>query len=247
MKLLTYDVGHRSARRRVLDGDDVLDATALLGAPTPCATCARCWSSRQPRSNGCAGRLGPRQPRRVLALRDVRLRAPILQPPTVRDHIAFEEHATGQWTRESTARAWKSGPPADLLLLQPAAHLRPRRGRAHSRRDASSSTTSASWRRSSPAKAATCSKRTPTAYIAGFTIFNDWSCRDLQFDEIAVRPRPGQGQGLAHLAWPVDRHPRRDGAVLPQRHAARAAARCESTAWCGWMATPGTCTTPSAR
>jgi 2-keto-4-pentenoate hydratase/2-oxohepta-3-ene-1,7-dioic acid hydratase in catechol pathway len=31
----------------------------------------------------------------------VRLRAPILQPPAVRDHIAFEEHATCQWTRES--------------------------------------------------------------------------------------------------------------------------------------------------
>src|SRR5262249_53528802 len=32
----------------------------------------------------------------------VKLRAPILQPPTIRDHIAFEEHATGQWTRDAT-------------------------------------------------------------------------------------------------------------------------------------------------
>src|ERR687886_1102687 len=32
----------------------------------------------------------------------VRLRAPILRPPTVRDHIAFEEHATGQWTRDAS-------------------------------------------------------------------------------------------------------------------------------------------------
>lgn len=59
MNLVTYDPG-TGPRAGVIDGEEVVDATALLGA--------------------------------AVTLRDIR--APILQPPTVRDHIAFEEHAT---------------------------------------------------------------------------------------------------------------------------------------------------------
>ena len=32
------------------------------------------------------------------------------------------------------------------------------------------------------------------AYIAGFTIFNDWSCRDLQRDEMEARLGPAKGK-----------------------------------------------------
>ena len=101
MKLLTYDPGN-GPRAGVLDGNDVLDATALLGAPftlrdvralvefAPDAV-ERLQASSSNRTSA------PRVP-----LANVKLRAPILQPPTVRDHIAFEEHATGQWSRDSS-------------------------------------------------------------------------------------------------------------------------------------------------
>ena len=36
--------------------------------------------------------------------------------------------------------------------------------------------------------------------IAGFTLMNDWSARDVQAQEMTVGPRPRQGQGLRHFA-----------------------------------------------
>ena len=40
------------------------------------------------------------------------------------------------------------------------------------------------------------------SYIAGFTIFNDWSCRDLQRDEMAARLGPAKGKDSASSLGP---------------------------------------------
>ena len=40
------------------------------------------------------------------------------------------------------------------------------------------------------------------AYIAGFTIFNDWSCRDLQRDEMAFGLGPAKGKDSASSLGP---------------------------------------------
>lgn len=40
------------------------------------------------------------------------------------------------------------------------------------------------------------------SYIAGFTIFNDWSCRDLQRDEMAARLGPAKGKDSASSRGP---------------------------------------------
>src|SRR5712692_1561280 len=100
MKLLTYDLGS-GPRAGVLDGDDVVDATLLLGAEHALRDVRAVLEHADEavaRLRHAVGRVtAPRVP-----LAQVKLRAPILQPPTIRDHIAFEEHATGQWTREST-------------------------------------------------------------------------------------------------------------------------------------------------
>jgi 2-keto-4-pentenoate hydratase/2-oxohepta-3-ene-1,7-dioic acid hydratase in catechol pathway len=85
MKLLTYDIG-TGPRAGVLDGSDILDATTLLGA-TNTLRDVRALLEFAP-----------------TALEQLQLRAPILQPPTVRDHVAFEEHATGPWTRSDNQR-----------------------------------------------------------------------------------------------------------------------------------------------
>lgn len=40
------------------------------------------------------------------------------------------------------------------------------------------------------------------SYIAGFTIFNDWSCRDLQRDEMEARLGPAKGKDSATSLGP---------------------------------------------
>jgi fumarylacetoacetate (FAA) hydrolase len=100
VKLLPYDAG-QGPRAGVLVDNHVVDASTLLASAIPLADVRALLES----SESALDRLreaiqgGGAAP---LSLNAVRLRAPILQPPTVRDHIAFEEHATGQWTRESS-------------------------------------------------------------------------------------------------------------------------------------------------
>ena len=45
--------------------------------------------------------------------------------------------------------------------------------------------------------------------IAGFTLLNDWSARDIQRREMTVGLGPGQGQGLRDVDRPVAGHARR--------------------------------------
>jgi 2-keto-4-pentenoate hydratase/2-oxohepta-3-ene-1,7-dioic acid hydratase in catechol pathway len=40
------------------------------------------------------------------------------------------------------------------------------------------------------------------SYVAGFTIFNDWSCRDLQRDEMKVNLGPAKGKDAASSLGP---------------------------------------------
>src|SRR6185312_13939695 len=84
----------------VLDGQDVVDVSALLGAPITLRDVRALLESGDDAIERVRGALHHVSAPRV-RLQDVKLRPPILQPPTIRDHIAFEEHATGQWTRES--------------------------------------------------------------------------------------------------------------------------------------------------
>src|SRR5438128_7954650 len=99
MKLLTYDFG-TGPRAGVLRDGWIIDVSSALGTPhTLVDVRALLEFPDSPidrlREIVEAGQTAPSVP-----LEDVKLRAPILQPPTVRDHIAFEEHATNQYTRE---------------------------------------------------------------------------------------------------------------------------------------------------
>ena len=46
-------------------------------------------------------------------------------------------------------------------------------------------------------------------HIFGYTIFNDWSARDIQGREMKVRLGPPKGKDFATTLGPVDRHGRR--------------------------------------
>lgn len=131
----------------------------------------------------------------------IRLLAPLPNPPSLRDFIAFEEHiaATSKKRGQSIPPEWYKapayykgnhrtiiGPDEDLPWpLQTTkldyelelACIIGRRGRDIAERDA-------------------------PGYIAGYTIMNDFSARDIQFQEMACRLGPAKGKDFATAIGP---------------------------------------------
>jgi 2-keto-4-pentenoate hydratase/2-oxohepta-3-ene-1,7-dioic acid hydratase in catechol pathway len=200
MKLVTYDAG-TGARAGVLAGDDVLDASVLLGANSTLRDVRAVLEYGNDALDHLRAAIGRAVSPRV-ALAAVRLRAPILQPPTIRDHIAFEEHATGQWTRDS------GGPRMDVWRRLPIFYFsNPLRvfgpdeevpfPAATRQLDYECELAAIVGREGSDVPEADADR-----YIAGFTIFNDWSCRDLQADESQFGLGPAKGKDAASSLGP---------------------------------------------
>ena len=200
MKLLTYDPG-TGPRAGVLDGDQVVDATVLLGAASTLRDARAVLELGTDALDRLREALTRVSAPRV-SMMDVRLRAPILQPPTIRDHIAFEEHATSQWTRES------SGPRMEVWSRLPIFYFsNPLRifgsdeevpfPAATQQLDYECELAAVIAREGSNVLESDAG-----AYIAGFTIFNDWSCRDLQFDESVFGLGPAKGKDSASSLGP---------------------------------------------
>jgi 2-keto-4-pentenoate hydratase/2-oxohepta-3-ene-1,7-dioic acid hydratase in catechol pathway len=200
MKLLTYDPGS-GPRAGVIDGEDIVDATALLGVPATLRD-VRALLELGPdaidRVRGALGRMAA--PR--ITFSQAKLRPPILQPPTIRDHIAFEEHATGQWTRDS------SGPRMEVWARLPIFYFsNPLRvfgadeevpfPAATRQLDYECELAIVVSREGSNVLESQADK-----YIAGFTIFNDWSCRDIQTDESQFGLGPAKGKDAASSLGP---------------------------------------------
>ena len=55
---------------------------------------------------------------------------------------------------------------------------------------------------SSDARAPTCAPPTVSTTSPSFTIFNDWSARDLQFNEMECRLGPAKGKDAATTLGP---------------------------------------------
>jgi 2-keto-4-pentenoate hydratase/2-oxohepta-3-ene-1,7-dioic acid hydratase in catechol pathway len=98
MKLLTYDTG-AGPRAGVLDGDRVLDLTSLLDTPEVLRDVRALLELPDAPLDGVREALAAGVAAPSVALADARLRAPVLQPPTVRDFFDFEAHA-GRSRRE---------------------------------------------------------------------------------------------------------------------------------------------------
>jgi 2-keto-4-pentenoate hydratase/2-oxohepta-3-ene-1,7-dioic acid hydratase in catechol pathway len=200
VKLVTYDDG-TTTRAGVLIDDRVVDAATLLGSATPLRDVRALLESSESAIDRLRDIVG-RGDLSGVALASVRLRAPILQPPTVRDHIAFEEHATGQWTREDSGPrmdAWRRLPvfyfsnplcivgPDDVVAFPAATH----------QLDYECELAAIVSRSGTNVLEADAD-----AYIAGFTIFNDWSSRDLQADESQFGLGPAKGKDSASSLGP---------------------------------------------
>ena len=196
MKLLTYDADS-GPRAGVLVGNRVHDVALLLDEGPLRDVRALLERPGEPLERLKvalkSARLEDSQ-----ALDEVRLRAPVLQPPTVRDFMVYEGHANGGGTRQ-LSDAWYRLPifyfsnplrifgPGDAVPYPSASDLL----------DYELELAGVIGREGSNVSAADA-----FSYIAGFTIFNDWSCRDLQRDEMEARLGPAKGKDSATSLGP---------------------------------------------
>ncbi|GAA4943912.1 2-keto-4-pentenoate hydratase/2-oxohepta-3-ene-1,7-dioic acid hydratase in catechol pathway [Nonomuraea thailandensis] len=149
-----------------------------------------------------AGEAALRDPAEVVPLDAVRLRAPIPDPPTVRDFMTFEQHVEGvaKLMGAGVPEQWYAAPafyftnpyavrgPYDDVPVPPGcgvfdfelevAAVIGRGGRDLSVEEAG-------------------------GHIAGYLLMNDWSARDIQLDEMEVRLGPVKGKDTATTLGPV--------------------------------------------
>jgi 2-keto-4-pentenoate hydratase/2-oxohepta-3-ene-1,7-dioic acid hydratase in catechol pathway len=144
---------------------------------------------------------GPRSETIVHPLTTVRMAAPLPNPPSLRDFIAFEDHiaATSKKRGQPIPPEWYKFPvyykgnhrtiigpdealpwPLDTAKLDYELELACVIGR----------------------KGQDISERHAEDYIAGYTIMNDFSARDIQFQEMACRLGPAKGKDFATALGP---------------------------------------------
>jgi len=126
------------------------------------------------------------------ALADVDLRPPVLHPPTVRDFMAFEQHvATARASRGSEVpKEWYEIPV--FYFSNPAAIYVPGADVSYTE-----GTEELDYELECAAMIGAGGQ------IAGFTVLNDWSARDLQRAEMRVGLGPAKGKDFATSIGPV--------------------------------------------
>ena len=197
MKLLTYDSGS-GPRCGVLSDNLVLDVTALLGADQTLIDVRALLELGDSPIDRLRDALASNIAAPGVPLPMVRLRAPVLQPPTLRDFMSYEDHASGQGAR-TLHEAWYRLPvfyfsntlrifgPEDQVPFPSATE----------QLDYEMELGCVIGREGSDIAAADA-----LDYIAGFCILNDFSARDLQMDEMAVGLGPAKGKDSASSLGP---------------------------------------------
>jgi fumarylacetoacetate (FAA) hydrolase len=176
MRLVTFHDPHGTTRVGRLDGD-AQDARVIeLAAPTMLD-----WL----RGDGHA------PTGRDHALADVALLAPIPEPPSVRDFFAYEGHVAAGWRLRGgeIPEAWYEAPV--FYFSNPASIQGPRqpvRRPLHCQ-----------WLDLELEIAGVVGE---DGEIAGFTLLNDWSARDLQRREMTVGLGPAKGKDFATSMGP---------------------------------------------
>lgn len=154
--------------------------------------------------------------RRTFPLADVRLLAPVRRPPTVRDFYAFEQHvkAGNRIRGRDIPDAWYQIPV--FYFSNPGSIIGPddpvRIPKSSQALDFELEVACVIGR-----AGADISPQDAEQYIAGYTIFNDWSARDVQRQEVSVGLGPAKGKDFAGSLGPW--------LVTPDELADRAAGR----------------------
>jgi len=196
VKLLVFS-SPEGPRTGVLTGEGVVDVGALLGLGGPVRDVQELIAVAGPVAERVGNLLAGRHGVRPVALGGLRLLPPLLQPPSVRDHIGFEEHATRNYTRK-IAEVWYRRPvhyysnPSRLAGPE-AAVVMPATERLDYELEVAAVIGTAG---------ADVAEADALGHVLGFTIFNDWSARDLQADEMAYGLGPAKGKDFASSLGP---------------------------------------------
>jgi fumarylacetoacetate (FAA) hydrolase len=197
MKLCTYDTGN-GPRAGVIVAERVLDAATLLGEQGGLRDIRALLELPNEPLTRLKAAVGAASAAQGVPLASVRLRAPILQPPTVRDFMVYEGHANAGGTRQ-LSDAWYRLPifyfTSPLRIFGPDEPVP--YPSASEQLDYELELAAVIGREGSNVVEADA-----FSYIAGFTIFNDWSCRDLQRDEMEARLGPAKGKDSATSLGP---------------------------------------------
>lgn len=197
MKLLTYRSGAATAAG-VLAGDLVHEAARLLGSG-PIAD-VRALLERGPDVLAqLAAALAKASPAQGVPLAGLTLCAPVLQPPTIRDFMAYEGHASmgGQWQLDESFYRLPVFYFSNPLCVYGPGETVPFPS-ASRKFDYELELAAVIGKGGSNIAAADAMD-----HIAGFTIFNDWSCRDLQRDEMTMNLGPAKGKDSASSLGPM--------------------------------------------
>jgi len=197
MKLVTYDTGN-GPRAGVVVAERVLEVATLLGEQSELRDVRALLELPHDPLTRLKSALASASVAQGVPLASVRLRAPILQPPTVRDFMVYEGHANAGGTRQ-LSDAWYRLP--IFYFSSPLRIFGPEDAvpypAASDQLDYELELAAVIGREGSNVTEAEA-----LSYIAGFTIFNDWSCRDLQRDEMEARLGPAKGKDAATSLGP---------------------------------------------
>jgi fumarylacetoacetate (FAA) hydrolase len=197
MKLCTYDTGN-GPRAGVVVDDRVVDAATLLGEASELRDVRALLERPNDPLTRLRSAIESASSAQGVPLASVRLRAPILQPPTVRDFMVYEGHASQGGTRQ-LSEAWYRLPifyfSSPLRIFGPEGAVP--YPSASDMLDYELELAAVIGREGSNVPEAEA-----LSYVAGFTIFNDWSCRDLQRDEMQVNLGPAKGKDSATSLGP---------------------------------------------
>ena len=197
MKLITYETANGPRAGVVVDGH-VLDIATLLGEQAGLRDVRALLELPNDPLTRLKLALGSARAGQGVPLGGVRLRAPILQPPTVRDFMVYEGHASGGGARQ-LSDAWYRLP--IFYFSNPLCIFGPEDAipypSASEQLDYELELAAVIGR-----EARNVAEADAFSYIAGFTLFNDWSCRDLQRDEMEARLGPAKGKDSASSLGP---------------------------------------------
>jgi fumarylacetoacetate (FAA) hydrolase len=197
MKLCTYDTGN-GPRAGVVVNEQVLDVATLLREPGGLRDVRALLELPNDPLTRLKSTLGSATSAQGIPRANVKLRAPILQPPTVRDFMVYEGHANAGGTRQ-LPDAWYRLP--IFYFSSPLRIFGPEEAVPYP-----SASDQLDYELELGAVIGQEGGNIPESdsfsYIAGFTIFNDWSCRDLQRDEMEARLGPAKGKDSATSLGP---------------------------------------------
>jgi 2-keto-4-pentenoate hydratase/2-oxohepta-3-ene-1,7-dioic acid hydratase in catechol pathway len=137
----------------------------------------------------------------VLATADLAFGPPVLAPPSLRDFYAFEGHVRTMWQRRGgeVPEAWYRLP---IFYFSNVSEIRGPGDPVYAPRGSSELDFELEIAALVDTPVRDLAADRAEEAIGGYTIFNDWSARDLQRDETTVRLGPAKGKDFASTIGP---------------------------------------------